>query len=78
MNSGELFAEGVTLMFMGMGAVFFFLSILVVVTSLMSSLIQKYLPEKPAAPNRRVASGEPNDQILLAVIAAAIHKHRSR
>lgn len=78
MNSGDLFAEGVTLMFMGMGAVFFFLSILVVVTSLMSSLIQKYLPEKPAVPNKRAASGEPNDQILLAVISAAIHKHRSR
>lgn len=78
MNSGELLAEGLSLMFMGMGTVFVFLAILVVVTSLMSSLIQKHAPDKPAAPNKPGPTRPVNDQILLAVISAAIHKHRSR
>ena len=78
MNSGELLAEGVSLMFMGMGTVFVSLTLLVVVTSLMSSLIQKHAPETPAAPKKAAPSAPLNDQLLLAVISAAIHQHRSR
>ncbi|MEF8733991.1 MAG: OadG family protein [Candidatus Accumulibacter meliphilus] len=71
-------AEGVTLMFMGMGTVFFFLTLLVVVTSLMSSLIQKYEPKPLIMPKTPESPGPLDDQILLAVISAAIHKHRAR
>lgn len=78
MTSSELLTQGVSLMFMGMGTVFFFLAILVVVTSLMSSLIHKYAPEKPVATKKPGPSGTPDDRLLLAVISAAIHKHRSR
>lgn len=67
-------------MLIGMGTVFVFLTILVFVTSFMSSLIQKYLPETsvevvPTAATS-LSSGK-NNPTLLAVISAAIHAHRS-
>ncbi|MDC0598597.1 OadG family transporter subunit [Gammaproteobacteria bacterium] len=75
MNSGELISEGFNLMLLGMGTVFVFLTILVFVTTLMSSLVQKYAPAKPAESK---TSGQLNDQTLLAVISAAIHAHRNK
>lgn len=67
-------------MLMGMGTVFLFLTILVFVTSFMSSLIQKYLPETSAevlpTAAASLSSGK-NNPALLAVISAAIHAHRS-
>ena len=48
MNSGELISEGINLMLLGMGTVFVFLTILVFVTSIMSTLVQKYGAVQPA------------------------------
>ena len=72
----NLIDQGVELMLFGMGTVIVFLSLLVVVTSTMSALVQRYLPEPPPpepGSNQPVA-----DATLLAVITAAIHQHRSR
>lgn len=76
----NLLWEGVNLMMIGMGAVFVFLVLLVFATSIMSSLISRFLPE-PQIPSTPTATGQPpqaNDGQLMAVIAAAIHRHRSR
>jgi oxaloacetate decarboxylase gamma subunit len=80
MNS--LLWEGVNLMAIGMGAVFSFLVLLVFATSAMSSLISRFLPEPelpitPAPSNGQQPSQADNGQ-LMAVIAAAIHRHRTR
>jgi len=61
--------QGLTLMLVGMGTVFVFLSVLVVAMSAMSAIAQRILPQ-----------GRPDsvsdDEV--AAIAAAISLHRSR
>ena len=67
-------------MVVGMGTVFVFLSLLVVMTSIMSRLVVRYLPE-PTAITAATASGAGTtigDEELIAVITAAIAAHRSR
>lgn len=65
-------------MFLGMGTVFVFLTLLVIVTSIMSSLVQKYGLVQPAGPKNPGAAGQLDEATLLAVISAAIHAHRSK
>lgn len=81
-SATALLEQGGELMLFGMGTVFVFLALLVVCTSLMSSLLQRYMPEaapasrsaaKPAAATR--ASVDAN---TVAVISAALHQHRKR
>jgi len=80
METGDLLSEASNLMVLGMGTVFVFLTILVFVTSLMSTLVNRIAPPAPVAVPSSSKEGEPvaNDQTLLAVITAAIHAHRSR
>lgn len=81
----NLLSEGLSLMVFGMGFVFVFLTLLVVVTSQMSRLVSKYEPApSPAAPRRPAAApttttapAQQQDE-LVAVMSAAIHKYRSR
>ncbi|WP_372747251.1 OadG family protein [Litorivivens sp.] len=68
----SLLAGGLELMVFGMGTVFVFLTVLVLVTATMSRLVQHFSPEQ-APPN--TPSPEPSPETL-AVISAAIHKHR--
>lgn len=64
-------------MLYGMGTVIVFLTLLVVATIAMSRLVSRYFPERPPQPlSRPVPAGQ--DPQLLAVIAAAIHRHRRR
>jgi oxaloacetate decarboxylase gamma subunit len=75
----NLMQQGVELMLFGMGTVFVFLAVLIVATTFMSFLIQRFFPAKPLvlpqAANRATST---NDDQLVAVISAAIHKFRSR
>jgi|JTFO01.1.fsa_nt_gb oxaloacetate decarboxylase gamma subunit len=79
----NLFSEGLTLMAFGMGFVFVFLTLLVFATGIMSRLATRYLPEPVKAPKARPqpaaagATGTNNDE-LVAVITAAVHKYRSK
>jgi oxaloacetate decarboxylase gamma subunit len=68
-----LMASGVELMLVGMGTVFVFLTLLVIATTLMSRIVLRIAPPQPDAP----ADGQ-SDATLVAVIAAAIAKHRER
>lgn len=81
MTSPGIMNDGLTLMLFGMGSVFIFLTLLVFATTVMSKVVAKYAPEeapKPAAPAPVPAqAGALDDQTLLAVISAAIQKHRS-
>ena len=78
---GDIVAQGVELMLYGMGTVVLFLVLLVVVTMMMSHLISRYFPESEpsnaaAGHNVRGQAQTAHDPNLVAVISAAIHRHR--
>ncbi len=64
-----LINEGLTLMLVGMGTVFVFLTVLVAATTLMSRLAMRFQPG-------RAAGGDSHEEI--AAIAAAIAAHRRK
>ncbi|WP_026244756.1 OadG family protein [Dasania marina] len=77
-----LMQQGTELMLYGMGTVFVFLTLLVVLTTIMSALIQRFVKIEP--PVVATATGRPTttatqaDSQLVAVITAAIKQHRAR
>lgn len=78
----NLVSEGINLMIFGMGFVFVFLTLLVFSTSVMSKLLSKFAPEAPPQAKKAKAKTAPvaagnNDQ-LVAVMTAAVHKYRSK
>lgn len=77
----NLLSEGLELMVFGMGFVIVFLTLLVFATTAMSALVGKYFPEAPAAPKAKravtAAATAGNNDELIAVMTAAVHKHRS-
>ncbi|RUR33248.1 sodium pump decarboxylase subunit gamma [Vreelandella andesensis] len=81
MQEPELLQEGLSLMGMGMGFVFVFLTVLVISVTLMSKLIGRFQPAQVAAPNGRnnAKSSTPKgqDDEVMAVISAAVHRYRS-
>ena len=80
MHSSELISEGINLMLFGMGFVFVFLTLLVFVTGLMSSTVNKLVkpaPEATSKPAPVSASAAGNQDELIAVMTAAVHKYRS-
>jgi oxaloacetate decarboxylase gamma subunit len=87
----NLISEGFNLMLLGMGFVFVFLTLLVIVTSLMSKIITSYEDNFGALPEEGVASPtavlsqamnehqhENDDKNLITVLSAAVHKFRSK
>lgn len=82
MNSSELLEVGIELLFLGMGSVFAFLILLVIVTTLMSKIIVRYYPEPVAAPASKSTGSKAApaaiDEQTIAVISAAISQHRAR
>ena len=74
----DLLQQGVELMLYGMGTVFTFLALLIIATTVMSAVLQRFAkPEPVASPAAKPATTAKDDQ-LVAVISAAIHKYRSR
>jgi len=73
-------SQALELMFVGMGFVFVFLTVLVLVTTLISKIILRLQPEEPVidAPVPVATPMAGHDPQLLAVITAAIAKYRSR
>lgn len=78
MSEGVLIEQGLDLMLYGMGTVFIFLTLLVIVTALMSMLIRRWLSEQDATSPTTSTSSLDVDGRVLAIIQAAIDKHRSR
>ncbi|MFT6958691.1 MAG: oxaloacetate decarboxylase gamma subunit [Halieaceae bacterium] len=71
--------QGLELMLFGMSTVILFLTLLVMMTMTMSRFITRFFPEEPlevaAASNK--PSAQLSDRELVAVISAALHRHRS-
>jgi len=75
MNISELLEQGVNLMLLGMGMVFFILGLLVIVIKAVSALILRYEPAvEPSSP---AASAKINDDVLEA-ITIAVQRFRSK
>ena len=81
MNS-SLIDQGIDLMLFGMGTVFVFLALLIVITSVMSKIIVTWFPEKVVeAPTRKkkpATTGAAIAPATLKIIQAAIEQHRQR
>lgn len=82
----ELISAGLNLALYGMGFVFTFLILLVILTTFMSALVQRFMPSPvPVVPRRgagrrpaqQPSAAKPDQAKLVAVISAAIRKHRS-
>jgi len=70
----NLILEGFKFMGLGMGTVFLFLIVLIIMMNLMSIIIHKFFPEpevSPAAP----AAKQDNKKVIAAITAAIAH-HR--
>ena len=75
----EMMNAGIELMFIGMGIVFAFLTMLVVMVNIMTSLIQRYFPETPiTAVTPTSALTSHTDARVIAAITAAVHQYRNK
>jgi oxaloacetate decarboxylase gamma subunit len=78
---GDIVHQGLELMLYGMGTVVVFLTLLIATVSLMSWFLSRFFPdaEVPVAGVRPgpTSLAVPADVPLAAVIAAAVHRHRS-
>ncbi|PKM21702.1 MAG: hypothetical protein CVV10_08025 [Gammaproteobacteria bacterium HGW-Gammaproteobacteria-14] len=77
-----LLEQGTELMLIGMGVVFSFLILLVVLTTLMSSVINRFFPEASSvaalAPLPLPSVSPPVDAVTRRVIEDAVRQHRAR
>ncbi|WP_396588865.1 OadG family protein [Bermanella sp. R86510] len=72
-------ADGLGLMVFGMGTVFTFLVVLIIATTIMSSLINKFFPEPVLVPKKPANKpGQGVDPQLLKVLSAAVKEHKAR
>ena len=75
----EMFNAGLELMVIGMGIVFVFLAMLVAFVSLMSFLLTAFFPqnnESPSTSRSIPVSHNQEDEDVIAVISAAVHRYR--
>lgn len=82
MQPSELISEGISLMLFGMGFVFVFLTLLVYATGTMSNVVARFVKQAPAetANNKPAPASAPaagNNDELIAVMTAAVHKFRA-
>lgn len=78
----ELLQQGVSLMVFGMGTVFVFLAVLVLVTLSMSAIVKRIVPavelqSVSSSPVLPVSQPQAIDAKRMAVIKAAIQQHRA-
>ena len=79
---GDIVDQGIELMLYGMGTVVVFLTLLIATVSLMSWFLSRFFPEAEvpvarAGQARTAVSSNSGDLPLVAVITAAVHRHRS-
>ncbi len=78
MSEGPIILEGVTLMALGMGFVFCFLTLLVGAIRLLAATAGRFVPA-PVAPKATPIPSEPaSDDSMVAAISAALHHHKKK
>jgi len=79
MEETNLVLEGVKFMILGMGTVFLFLSIMILVMNIMSKLIHKYFPEiDPSAAPVKTTGMEDKKKVVAAIFAAIMEDKKSQ
>jgi len=73
-----LIEQGLDLMLYGMGTVFVFLTLLVIVTTLMSAVVQRWLPDDEMDVSSSSKAESNVDARIVAIIEAALAKHLCR
>lgn len=74
-----LLNQGFSLLTYGVSVVFVFLTVLVILTTLMSKTILKFFPEpvaQPVAPKKSQPSAAQADAQVMTAISTAVHKYR--
>ncbi len=75
----ELFASALELMIIGMGIVFLFLTLLVVLVNGMTFVIHRFFAERPGpTPASPPEPASEQDAEVIAAISAAVHRYRQR
>lgn len=77
---GSLLEQAATLMLTGMGVVFLFLTILVYLVRLMSSLVPEEVPQLITAPIQHSKVQQTSSTVspkVIAAISAAVHQYRT-
>ncbi len=71
--------SGIELMFVGMGIVFAFLAMLVVMVNVMTQVIAHFFPPAPIVPTPQATTHntQKTDDNLIAAISAAVHQYRN-
>jgi len=73
-----LIEQGLDLMLYGMGTVFIFLTLLVIVTTLMSLIVQRWFPDDDFEITPSPSTNFGVDERVAAVIQTALAQHRCR
>ena len=71
----NLIAEGFKFMALGMGTVFLFLIIMILMMNLMSFLIHRFFPEPEPIDTGSIKKANNNNKVIAAITAAIAH-HR--
>lgn len=74
----SLLSQGIDLMVYGMGTVYVFLIILIIVTSIISKVLNRFFPTPVASPKPAKAQIEAVEPQVLSAIQAAIAQHRAK
>ncbi|MCK5888786.1 MAG: OadG family protein [Methylococcales bacterium] len=75
----EMMGSGIELMLIGMGIVFGFLALLIVMVNLMTRIIHRYFPDDPLSDMSAVlASTTHTSANVIAAITAAVHRYRNK
>jgi oxaloacetate decarboxylase (Na+ extruding) subunit gamma len=73
----NLVIEGIKFMFLGMGTVFAFLIIMILVMNAMSSIVHRFFPEPQASADvTKTEAPKQDNKKIVAAITAAIKYHR--
>lgn len=76
-----MFLESIKIMFLGMGTVYLFLTIMIYMTKLMSAIILRYFPEAPKHHHHHVSKPKApvvpqvNENAKIAAILGALQHH---
>ncbi len=75
----EMMSAGLELMLIGMGIVFAFLALLVVMVNIMTKVLRRFF-SAPSAPDMPLASASAGhtDAGVIAAISAAVHQYRNK
>lgn len=74
----DLVAEGAKFMIIGMTVVFGFLVLMVLAITIQAKIVNRFFPEKPAAPKAPAAVSSGDDASVIAAITGAIQSFRNK